>query len=190
MQSMLNANSKSVCAVCNECLFDANHDKCVLDYVHDVNVLSKSKPAKSKNKKQTWKPTGKVYTKIGYKWKPIGRTFTIVGNKCLLTRFISTKVVPLKEITTKSVVTPTPRIMVYSRRPKASKFVGLSSKSKIIESRISNQSEHTKTGESIVSNVPSSFLINYRLSKLSMVFELRMLQAYDWKPLLAHQFRQ
>ncbi|GJX45693.1 retrovirus-related pol polyprotein from transposon TNT 1-94 [Tanacetum coccineum] len=37
MQSMLNANSKSVCAICNECLFDANHDKCVLDYVHDVN---------------------------------------------------------------------------------------------------------------------------------------------------------
>ncbi|GJT81057.1 hypothetical protein Tco_1055399 [Tanacetum coccineum] len=77
MQSMLNANSKSVCAICNECLFDANHDKCVLDYVHDVNVLSKSKPAKRKNKKQR-KPTGKVYTEIGYKWKPTGCTFTIV----------------------------------------------------------------------------------------------------------------
>ncbi|GJS38279.1 integrase, catalytic region, zinc finger, CCHC-type containing protein, partial [Tanacetum coccineum] len=50
MQSMLNANSKSVCAICNECLFDANHDKCVLDYVHDVNVLSKSKHIKHKNK--------------------------------------------------------------------------------------------------------------------------------------------
>ncbi|GJR37897.1 retrovirus-related pol polyprotein from transposon TNT 1-94 [Tanacetum coccineum] len=60
MQSMLNVNSKFVCDVCNECLFDANHDKCVLDYVYDVNVLSKSKPAKHKNKKQIWKPTGKV----------------------------------------------------------------------------------------------------------------------------------
>ncbi|GJU50175.1 retrovirus-related pol polyprotein from transposon TNT 1-94 [Tanacetum coccineum] len=39
MQSVLNANSKSVYAICNECLFDANHDKCVLDYVHDVNVV-------------------------------------------------------------------------------------------------------------------------------------------------------
>ncbi|GKD01079.1 hypothetical protein Tco_1171353 [Tanacetum coccineum] len=155
MQSVLNANSKSVCAICNECLFDANHDKCVLDYVQDVNVLSKSKPAKCKNNKQIWKPMGKVYTKIGYKWKPIGRTFTIVGNKCPLTRFASTKVVPLKEITTKPVVTPTPGIMVYSRRPKAPKSVDSSSKSKIIESRISNQSEPTQTGESIVSNVPS-----------------------------------
>ncbi|GKA90234.1 putative ribonuclease H-like domain-containing protein, partial [Tanacetum coccineum] len=166
MQSMLNANSKSVCAICNECLFDANHDKCVLDYVHDVNVLSKSKPAKRKNKKQIWKPTGKVYTKIGYKWKPIGRTFTIVRNKCPLTRFTSTKVVPLKETTTKSVITPTQGIMVYSRRPKAPKSVGSSSKSKIIESRISNQSEPTQTGESTVSNVPSSSLIDCRLSKL------------------------
>ncbi|GKA15011.1 hypothetical protein Tco_0694758 [Tanacetum coccineum] len=64
MQSMLNANSKSVCAICNECLFDANHDKYVLDYVHDVNVLSKSKPAKRKSKKQIWRPTGIVYTEI------------------------------------------------------------------------------------------------------------------------------
>ncbi|GKA33348.1 hypothetical protein Tco_0719715 [Tanacetum coccineum] len=158
MQSMLNANSKSVCAICNECLFDANHNKCILDYVHDVNVLFKSNLAKRKNKKQIWKPMGKVYTAIGYKWKPKGRTFTIVGNKCPLTRFTSTKVVPLKEITTKSFVTPTQGIMVYIRRPKAPKSIGSSSKSKIIEYRISNQLEPTQTGESTISNVPSSSL--------------------------------
>nr|GEY22426.1 retrovirus-related Pol polyprotein from transposon TNT 1-94 [Tanacetum cinerariifolium] len=85
MQYVLNVNSKSVCAIDNECLFDENHDKFVLDYVHDVNVLYKSKPVKHKNKKQIWKPTGKVYIEIGYKWKPIGRTFTIVRNKCPIT---------------------------------------------------------------------------------------------------------
>ncbi|GJX46582.1 hypothetical protein Tco_0271772 [Tanacetum coccineum] len=26
--------------------------------------------------KEMWKPTGKVYTKVGYIWKPIGWTFT------------------------------------------------------------------------------------------------------------------
>nr|GEW85557.1 hypothetical protein [Tanacetum cinerariifolium] len=57
MQSMSNVNSKSVYVICNECLVDASHDKCVLDYVHDVNMLSKSKPVKRKNKKQIWKPT-------------------------------------------------------------------------------------------------------------------------------------
>ncbi|GKD85458.1 hypothetical protein Tco_1356612, partial [Tanacetum coccineum] len=165
IHSMLNANSKSVCAICNECLFDATHDKCVLDYVHDVTVLSKSKPAKRKNKNQIWKPTGKVYTEIGYKWKPTRQTFTIVENKCPLTRFTSTKVVPLKETTIKLVLTPTPGIKVYSRRPKATNFIGSSSKSKIIESRISNKLEPTQTRGSTVSNVPSSSLIYFRLSK-------------------------
>nr|GEX37532.1 uncharacterized mitochondrial protein AtMg00820-like [Tanacetum cinerariifolium] len=166
MQSMLNVNSKSVCAICNECLFDANHDKCVFDYGHDVNVLSKSKPAKCKNKKQIWKPKGKVYTEISYKWNPTKRTFTIVGNKFPLTGFTSTKVVPLKETTIKSVLTPTQGIKVYIRGSKEPKSIGSSSKSKIIESRISNISDPNQSGGSTISNVPSSFLIACRLSKL------------------------
>ncbi|GKC80959.1 retrovirus-related pol polyprotein from transposon TNT 1-94, partial [Tanacetum coccineum] len=43
---MLNANSELICATCNECMFDAIHDLCVLDFVNDVNVCSKSKSAK------------------------------------------------------------------------------------------------------------------------------------------------
>ncbi|GJZ47962.1 hypothetical protein Tco_0601794, partial [Tanacetum coccineum] len=70
-------------------------------------------PAKRKNKKQIWKPTGKVYTEIGYKWKPTGHTFTIVKNKCPLTRFTSTKVVTLKETTIESVLTSTQGIKVF-----------------------------------------------------------------------------
>ncbi|GJV49471.1 retrovirus-related pol polyprotein from transposon TNT 1-94 [Tanacetum coccineum] len=38
--SMLNVNSELICATCNECMFDAIHDLCVLDFVNDVNVLS------------------------------------------------------------------------------------------------------------------------------------------------------
>ncbi|GJW89832.1 integrase, catalytic region, zinc finger, CCHC-type containing protein [Tanacetum coccineum] len=52
------------------------------------------------------------------------RIFTIIRNKCPLTRFTSTRVVPLKETTTKLVLTLTQGIMVYSRRPKAPKSVG------------------------------------------------------------------
>ncbi|GKD53091.1 retrovirus-related pol polyprotein from transposon TNT 1-94, partial [Tanacetum coccineum] len=78
MQSMLDANSisepinnalvkhyvrnakfESICASCNKCLFDANHDKCFIDYVNDVNVRSKSKSNKKKMRK-VWKPIGKV----------------------------------------------------------------------------------------------------------------------------------
>ncbi|GJT44156.1 retrovirus-related pol polyprotein from transposon TNT 1-94 [Tanacetum coccineum] len=78
--SMRNAKFKSICAICNKCLFDANHDMCIIDYVNDVNVRSKSKSTRNKMRK-VWKPTGEVFTKIGYSWKPTGRNFTIIGNR-------------------------------------------------------------------------------------------------------------
>nr|GEW25072.1 retrovirus-related Pol polyprotein from transposon TNT 1-94 [Tanacetum cinerariifolium] len=49
-----NAKSESICSICNKCLFDANHDMCVIDY---VNVRSKSKSKINKLRK-VWKPTG------------------------------------------------------------------------------------------------------------------------------------
>ncbi|GJZ99226.1 putative reverse transcriptase domain-containing protein [Tanacetum coccineum] len=123
----LNANSKLICVKCNQCMFDANHDVCFLEFVNDVNVHSKSKSAKRSKKKQTWKPTGKVFTDIGYRWKPIGRTFTIVGNSFPLTRFTSTKVEPLKETTLKSVTTTNPAIKIYCRKTKVANSVDLNS---------------------------------------------------------------
>nr|GEY41979.1 hypothetical protein [Tanacetum cinerariifolium]GEY46607.1 hypothetical protein [Tanacetum cinerariifolium] len=62
-----NAKFESICAICNKCLFDANHDMCVIDYVNDVNVRSKSKSQRNKMRK-LWKPMGKVFSEIGYKW--------------------------------------------------------------------------------------------------------------------------
>ncbi|GJW61786.1 hypothetical protein Tco_0111121 [Tanacetum coccineum] len=95
-QNVLKANSKSVCKTCNECLFNACHDACVVDYLNNMNKCAKSRSAKS-NKKKDWKPTGKVFTSVGYRLLPIGRTFTIDGTKCPMTRITSTKVVPPKE---------------------------------------------------------------------------------------------
>ncbi|GJY54739.1 retrovirus-related pol polyprotein from transposon TNT 1-94 [Tanacetum coccineum] len=79
--SMLNVNSEIICATCNGCMFDAIHDSCVLDFVIDVNVRSKSKSSKSCKNKTTWKPTGKVFTTVGCKWIPIGQKFTLEGNR-------------------------------------------------------------------------------------------------------------
>ncbi|GJW16227.1 retrovirus-related pol polyprotein from transposon TNT 1-94 [Tanacetum coccineum] len=64
--------------------------------------------------RKAWKPTGKVFTDVGYKWKRTGRFFTIVGNSCLLTKITPKKIVHLKETTPKSVETPKPGIKVYS----------------------------------------------------------------------------
>ncbi|GKE39898.1 hypothetical protein Tco_1463303 [Tanacetum coccineum] len=159
--SVRNAKFDSICAIGNKCLFDANHDICLIDYVNDVNVHSKSKSKRNKMRK-VWKPTGKGFTKIGYSWKPTGRIFTIVRNKCPLTRITSTKEVPLRESTITPVITPSSALKVYSRKPKASRSVGSSSKVKFEESKTSNTKEPKKSWGSTVSDVSYSSLIDRR----------------------------
>ncbi|GJV07257.1 hypothetical protein Tco_1344913 [Tanacetum coccineum] len=163
--TMLNANSELMCVKCNQCMFDANHDVCFLEFVNDVNVRSKSISAKWSKKKNIWKPTGKVFTDIGYRWKPTRRTFTIVGNACLLTRITYTKVEPLKETTLKSVTTSNPEIKIYRRKTKVAKSIDLSSEPTILGSRPSNICVPNKNWGSTISNSSFSFLVNFRLSK-------------------------
>ncbi|GJX52091.1 uncharacterized mitochondrial protein-like protein [Tanacetum coccineum] len=68
--TMLNSNSELTYVQCNQCMFDANHDVCFLDFVNNVNVRSKSKftPKKivhlketTSNLVETPKPDIKVY---------------------------------------------------------------------------------------------------------------------------------
>ncbi|GJY14612.1 retrovirus-related pol polyprotein from transposon TNT 1-94 [Tanacetum coccineum] len=113
-----------------------------------------------------WKPTGKVFREIGYSWKPTGRTFTVVKNKCPLTRITSTKEEPLKETTIILVITQSLALKVNSRKLKASRSVGSSSKAKIVESKTSNTKGPKQSWGSTVFDVPSSSLIDCRLSKL------------------------
>ncbi|GJY88225.1 retrovirus-related pol polyprotein from transposon TNT 1-94 [Tanacetum coccineum] len=83
--------------------------------------------------------------------------------------FTSTKVVPNKETTNKSVLTPTQGIILYSRGSKALKLVGSSSKSKITESRISNFLDPTQSGGSTVYDVPYSFLNDCRNDHIAKI---------------------
>ncbi|GJX29365.1 retrovirus-related pol polyprotein from transposon TNT 1-94 [Tanacetum coccineum] len=76
--SKLNANSKPLCVKCNGCMLSDNHDLCVLDFINNVNARAKSKSVKKSSKRKVWKPTGKVFTNIGYIWRPTSQTFTIV----------------------------------------------------------------------------------------------------------------
>ncbi|GKB42564.1 retrovirus-related pol polyprotein from transposon TNT 1-94, partial [Tanacetum coccineum] len=177
--TMLNANSELIYVKCKQCMFDTNHDVCFLDFVNDVNVRSKSKSAKQSKQYNIWKPTGKVFTKIGYNWKPTGKLFTLVGNSCPLTRITSTKVVPLKGTTPHSIETQKPELKVYSKKPKQVKSVGLCKKSKIIESRIAINSEPNHLWESNATDVPSSSsLVNDRLSRLFFAEKCYYLKVY------------
>ncbi|GJR12271.1 retrovirus-related pol polyprotein from transposon TNT 1-94 [Tanacetum coccineum] len=70
--------------------------------VEDHHRKNKSKLSKknrvdsSTSAKQTWKPTGKVFTTVGYHWKPTGRLFPL-GAQCPLTRNTKPKVLPVKQ---------------------------------------------------------------------------------------------
>ncbi|GJU14460.1 retrovirus-related pol polyprotein from transposon TNT 1-94 [Tanacetum coccineum] len=71
-RTIINSNSHSVCQTCNKCLISANHDMCVVTYLHSVNaspsvknVVRKVKQVwKPKQVKQVWKPTGNILTTV------------------------------------------------------------------------------------------------------------------------------
>ncbi|GJS02088.1 hypothetical protein Tco_0318596 [Tanacetum coccineum] len=156
-----------MCIKCNSSMFDARHELCFLEFVSDMNASSKSKCVKKSKKKEEYKPTGKVFTKIGYNWRPIGRTFTLVGNAYPLTRITATNKVPLREpiplevVAQEFVVTK-----VYTRRPKVPKTNGSNSKPNIAKSVIPNKTEPGTSQGSNTSVAPSSSLFDLRLSKL------------------------
>nr|GEU82130.1 hypothetical protein [Tanacetum cinerariifolium] len=133
--SKLNANFELICVKCNGCMLSDNHDLFVLNVINDVNAHPKSKSVKKILKRKVWKPTGKVFTKIGYTWRHTGWTFTIVGNACPLTRITIIGEVPLREPTDLETDTSKPVVtLIYSRKPRKSKTNVPVSKPKIIKS--------------------------------------------------------
>nr|GFA45987.1 hypothetical protein [Tanacetum cinerariifolium] len=166
-ESKLNVNSDLQCVTCNGCLFIDNHDSCVLEFINSGNARVKSKSAKKPLKRKFWKPTGKVFTNIGYKWRPTGRTFTIVGNVCPLTRITITAKVPLRKPIPLESNTPKPAVtLIYLRKPKESRNNVPVSKSNINKSLFADKKKPNKSWGSTVSNVPSSSIVKCRLSKL------------------------
>ncbi|GJR47849.1 hypothetical protein Tco_1315952 [Tanacetum coccineum] len=167
LHSKLNVNFKLKCVKCNGCMLFDNHDLCVLDFINNVNAHEKSKSIKKSSKRKVWKPTGKVFTNIGYIWGPTGRTFTIVGNVCPLTRITTTTEESLRQPTVLENETPKPVVtLVYSRKPRKSKTNVPASKSKVIKYVSANKKETSQSWGSIVSDVPSSSLDERRSSKL------------------------
>ncbi|GJS88952.1 hypothetical protein Tco_0771588 [Tanacetum coccineum] len=73
--SKLNANFELKCLKCNGCMLFDNYDLCILDFINDVNPHNKSKSVNKSSKRKVWKPTGKVFTNIGYIWRHTGRSY-------------------------------------------------------------------------------------------------------------------
>ncbi|GKB11386.1 retrovirus-related pol polyprotein from transposon TNT 1-94 [Tanacetum coccineum] len=188
--SKLNANSELKCLKCNGCMLYDNHDLYVLDFINNVNARKKSKSVNKSSKRKVWKLTGKVFSNIRYIWRPTGRTFYIVGNTCPLTRITTTTEVPLRKPTALENETPKPVVtLVYSRKPRKSKTNVPISKSKVLKSVSANKKEPSPSWGSIVFTMfHLPLLLNACCPNCSMVFGLRLLQAYDQRSLSAHQF--
>ncbi|GKC89869.1 hypothetical protein Tco_1150518 [Tanacetum coccineum] len=59
----LSKNFDTIYLSCNECLFSANHDACVVQYLKKMQKRKVAKSAKQKVKSE-WKPTGRVFTSV------------------------------------------------------------------------------------------------------------------------------
>jgi hypothetical protein len=93
---VINSNSGAICKTCNECLFFGNHDACVVSFLKSSMQSSVKNVLSTKQVRQVWNKTGKVFTNVGYQWRPTRRKFTL-GEKCPLTRITNSKVVPIKK---------------------------------------------------------------------------------------------
>ncbi|GKC51041.1 retrovirus-related pol polyprotein from transposon TNT 1-94 [Tanacetum coccineum] len=154
-----------ICVKCNGCMLSDNHDLCVLDFINNVDARKKSKSV-NKSSKRVWKPTGKVFSNIGYIWIPTGQTFTIIGNACPLTKITTTTKVPIRKPTALENKTHKPIVtLVYSRKPRKSKTNVPISKSKVLKSVSTSKMEPSPSWGSIVSDVPSSSLDECRFSE-------------------------
>nr|GEW40485.1 reverse transcriptase domain-containing protein [Tanacetum cinerariifolium] len=79
--------------------------------------------------------------------------------------------VPLRESTITLVITSFLELKVYNRRPKASRSVGYTRKSKIVKSKTSNTKEPNQSWGSTVFDVLSSSLIDHRPMRIESINE-------------------
>ncbi|GKA29920.1 retrovirus-related pol polyprotein from transposon TNT 1-94 [Tanacetum coccineum] len=121
-------NYDYVCINGDDCMSSDN--LCVSNSMNDMKFHAK--PKKKKSKREIWKPTGKVFTKMGYIWRPTSQTFTIVGNACPLTRITTTNEVPSRKPIVLESESPKPVVnLVYSRKPMKNKNTELSKSSSV-----------------------------------------------------------
>ncbi|GKA12973.1 retrovirus-related pol polyprotein from transposon TNT 1-94 [Tanacetum coccineum] len=123
--------------------------------------------------------------------QPSGRKFLLVGNAYPLTRITTTKEIPLRKSTPLAINEQTHVVTrIYTRKPNVPMIVGSNRKSTIARSLLSNKMEPSTSRGSCNSDVPSSSIDKCSWSKLFYGIWTPVLQAYDRRPLSAHQLRR
>jgi predicted RNA-binding Zn-ribbon protein involved in translation (DUF1610 family) len=72
--AVLNKNVEFVCPTCQKCVFSANHDACVAQYIKKANLRAKAKSSKTPNRNTPVDKKQKA--KNSTKWIPTGRSFS------------------------------------------------------------------------------------------------------------------
>ncbi|GKC07675.1 hypothetical protein Tco_0999285 [Tanacetum coccineum] len=83
--TVFDTNSNSLCNTCNECINSDSHGKCVDKSLKFSKPTLVRKIWRVEQVKQTWQPTGRLFTTVGHHWKPTGRIIPLRG-QCPLTR--------------------------------------------------------------------------------------------------------
>ncbi|GJU58720.1 hypothetical protein Tco_1236486 [Tanacetum coccineum] len=77
------------CPTCKKCIYNVNHDECILKYLSKIPIGQKFSPNKSSvvylktmppRSSLTWKPTGRIFTYVGLKWIPIKKSIETCYN--------------------------------------------------------------------------------------------------------------
>ena len=89
-RTVINSNSNATHKICNNGLTYNHRDACFGALLNDVYTTSACYVLKNKCEKQTWRATGRTFTKVGYCWRPTGRMFSL-GNHGLLTMYPRTR---------------------------------------------------------------------------------------------------
>ncbi|GJW74880.1 retrovirus-related pol polyprotein from transposon TNT 1-94 [Tanacetum coccineum] len=130
------SSTEALCSICNECLFDANHVICLLDYVNSMN-----------------KPTGRTFALVG---NACPLTRITATNKVPLREHIPLEIVARKPVVTR----------VYTRRPKVPKLVSNSKPKIVKSLTANKMEPGTSLGSDTSVAPSSSSLIDCRLPKL------------------------
>nr|GEW59418.1 hypothetical protein [Tanacetum cinerariifolium] len=71
--------SKSSCVKKTDCVFNANHDACITNFLKEVNSRAKVQSNKTRNNNNPVEHIVILRTLSDLRWKPTGRIFNIVG---------------------------------------------------------------------------------------------------------------
>ncbi|GJV64385.1 hypothetical protein Tco_1475213 [Tanacetum coccineum] len=61
-----------VCATCQKCVFNANHDSCITKFLKESSTVYEKPSPRSGLR---WKPTGRIFETVGLRWIPTGKLF-------------------------------------------------------------------------------------------------------------------